>query len=100
MEVDGWQLVVGGGWRLAVGGSWERLVVGNSRRLAVGGPWGLSFRAVLSKRKKVWLPKDSPGLVHNRGKQETSQMTEKSGGEKIEEARIACDPRGSRKEYQ
>ena len=59
-------MVVGGWWRLeAVGGSqlvgvcgWG-LAVGGSWRLAVGGPWGLSFRAVLNK-KKIWRHKDSP----------------------------------------
>ena len=37
----------------------QRLAVGGWR-LVVGGPWGLSFRAVLSK-KKNWLLNDSPG---------------------------------------
>ena len=46
---NGGRLVAGGGWRLAaVGGGW-RLAVGGWR-LAVGGPWGLSFRAFLTKK--------------------------------------------------
>ena len=63
--VGGWRLVVGGWWRLAfdgwwlvaiggrlVVGGWWRLAVGSGCRLAVGGPWGLSLRAVLSKKNK------------------------------------------------
>ena len=39
-SIEQW-LAAGGGWRLAVGGGCQ---------LAVGGPWGLSLRAVLSKK--------------------------------------------------
>ena len=48
LAVSGWRLVVGGGWRWAVG-SW-RLVA----------PGGLSLGAILNKKKKIWLLKDSP----------------------------------------
>ena len=65
---SGWQLAVGrswrlaavGGWRLVAVGGWWRLAVDGSWRLAVGGPLGLSLRAVLSKKKKIWSLKDRP----------------------------------------
>ena len=41
-----------GGWRLAGGGGWQQLADGGSWRMAVVSPWGLSFRAVLSKKRK------------------------------------------------
>ena len=37
--------------RMAVGGWW----------LAVGGPGGVSLRAVLNKKKKIWVLEDTPG---------------------------------------
>ena len=64
-----------GGWRLAVGGSWRRLVVGGWQlvvdgglavrgwwRLSVGfgGPWGLSLRAVRSKKKQNLVSSEKP----------------------------------------
>ena len=55
---DWWLLAVGSGWRLAVGRRWRLAAVG-SWRLVV--PWGWSLRAVLSKRKNVFL-KDHPAL--------------------------------------
>ena len=44
-----------GSWRLAVGGGSRLVAVGGGWRLAVGGPWGLSLRAVLSKKKIGFL---------------------------------------------
>ena len=60
-----WLVAVGGGWWFAVwwplaavgglrfGGGWQRLAVGVGWRLAVGCPWGLSLRAVLTKKKDL-----------------------------------------------
>ena len=53
-------VAVGGWWRLVAVGGWRLVAVGGGWRLAVIGPWGLFLRAVLNKRKNIWLLKDSP----------------------------------------
>ena len=66
VAVDGWRLVAFGGWHLVAVCGWQLAVGSGLRLVAIGGwrlavPGGCPLGLSLTKKKKVWVLKNSPG---------------------------------------